>query len=458
MFPVLAIDIGSTKICALVADSKGEELHIAGVGIAKAAGLKKGSIVNIDLASKSIKSAVDEAIRMAGSILKSAYVSVSGAYTKGIDSFGIVNIPNREITVKEVNRAMQTALYNATVPSDFEVLHALPYDFKIDEQDCIQDPVGMSGNRMEVKVHIVSIQKSTLDNLKKTVTLAGLDIRNVVLSGYATSIAVLNDDERDLGVCVIDMGGSTCDTVFHIGNSIRVHEFLGVGGSHITGDLSMALHTPLSVAEKVKNEYGSLNPSQEAIIELPIIGNENQTQEVSLEVVSNVIYARVEETLLILAKQIQKSGFKNQLGAGVVLTGGMTKIEGLHELAAPLFDNMPVRIAKPKNLEGLFDSLKDPAFSTVVGLVLYAVGEHTLYEIDSNKKLLAKDVKLNAPKKAPIVEDELAKQEYDETNLQNLQNQTKENNNIADIMVDKDGDEDAPNAVKKLWRWATQIF
>ena len=453
MSSILAIDIGSTKVCTLIADYRDEKLHITGAGIAKASGLKKGSIVNIDQASKAIKSSINDATRVAGTILKKAYISVSGAYTKSLKSFGIVNIPSREITAKEVNRAMQTALYNANIPQEYELLHALPYDFKVDEQDNIQDPVGMSGSRLEVSVHIIAIQKSTLDNLKKTVQLAGVEIESVVLSGYASSIAVLNEDEKDLGVCVIDIGGATSDIVIHLGNAIRYHDFLGVGGSHVTGDLSMALHTPLSVAEQVKKEHGSLLGQENGIIELPVVGKENQTQEVSLEVVSNVIYARMEETLMILAKQLEKSGFKNQLGAGVVLTGGMTKLDGLHDVTSPIFDNMPVRIAKSKSIEGLFDSLKDPAFSTVLGLVRYASGEFTLYEIDCNKRLLTRDSALGSAAKLEMHADE----EINKNN-KNVENNALENANIADIMVDNESKGGIGDFFKKMWRWATQIF
>ncbi|MDQ1339496.1 MAG: cell division protein FtsA [Campylobacterota bacterium] len=449
MSSILAIDIGSTKICTLIAEYNNDKLHITGAGISKAQGLKKGSIVNIDLASKAIKKSIGDATRVAGTVLRKAYVSISGAYTKNLKSFGIVNVPNREITVKEVNRAMQTALYNANIPVEYELLHALPYDFRVDEQDNIQDPVGMSGSRLEVSVYIVAIQKSTLDNLRKTVTLAGVEIQSIVLSGYASSIAILNEDEKDLGVCVIDLGGATSDLVIHLGNAIRYHDFLGVGGSHITGDLSMALHTPLGSAEKIKIEHGSLLSQENSIIELPIIGNENSMQEVSLEVVSNVIYARVEETLMILAKQIEKSGFKNQLGSGIVLTGGMTKLEGMHEIASPIFDNMPVRIAKSKNIEGLFDSLKDPAFSTVLGLVRYGAGEHTLYEIDSNKRLLARDeIAENAVKMPSGEENYSNKNEISE----------EKNENIADIMISSDSKEGTSDFFKKMWRKATQIF
>ncbi len=389
--PILAIDVGSTKTCALIAEVKGGEPHITGTGISKSNGLKKGAITNIELASKSIKSAVSDAKRIAGMELTEAVVSISGAYTKSINSHGIVNVPSGEITLKEMNRAIQTALYNANIPTEYETIHVLPYDFKVDEQDFIEDPIDMSGNRLEVSVHIVTVQKSSLENLRKAVKLAGLEIANIVLSVYASSIAVLNRDEKELGVAVIDIGGATSNIAVHLGNSIRFNDFLAVGSNHITNDLSMALHTPIRDAEQVKLEYGSLHSLSNAIIELPTVGNEAEKQEVSLEIVSNVIYARAEETLMILAKSLEKSGFKSQIGAGVVFTGGMTKLEGLRDLTVSIFDNMPVRFAKPKAMGGLFENLKDPAYSTVIGLVLYAAGRNALYEVDSTKRLRLKE-------------------------------------------------------------------
>ncbi|MCJ7764895.1 MAG: cell division protein FtsA, partial [Thiovulaceae bacterium] len=294
---VLAIDIGSTKICAIIANIDVENnIQIIGAGIAKAQGLKKGSITNIELASKSIKSALADAKRVAGTEIKKATVSISGAYTKSLVSTGIVNIPNKEITLKEIERVMRTSLYNANIPNEYEVLHTLPFNFKVDDQDYIEDPLGMNASRLEVETHIITTQKSNFNNLRKAVRAAGVEVENVVLSGYASAIAVLNEDEKELGVGVVDMGGSTSNIVIHSGNSIRFNDFLGVGSNHITNDLSMALHTPLNVADNIKIQYGSLHTPNNDLIELPIIGDENSTHEVSLEVVHNVIYARVEET------------------------------------------------------------------------------------------------------------------------------------------------------------------
>ncbi len=385
---VLAIDIGSTKICAIIANIDSENnIQIIGAGIAKTQGLKKGSITNIELASKSIKSALADAKRVAGTELKKATVSISGAYTKSLVSSGIVNIPNKEITLKEIERVMRTSLYNANIPSEYEVLHTLPFNFKVDDQDYIEDPLGMNASRLEVETHIITTQKSNLSNLRKAVRAAGVDVEGVVLSGYASAIAVVNEDEKELGVGVVDMGGSTCNIVIHSGNAIRFNDFLGVGSNHITNDLSMALHTPLNVADNVKMQYGSLLTPNNDLIELPQIGDESSTHEVSLEVVHNVIYARVEETLMIIAQALEKSALREQMGAGIVLTGGFTNMEGLRELANALFDNMPVRIAKPLEVDGLFDKLRDPAYAGAIGLLRYEANGYALYEVDVNKKM-----------------------------------------------------------------------
>lgn len=394
---LLGIDIGSTKICAIIATCKDETPHIIGIGFHKSQGLKKGSITNIEQASRAIKDAVNDARRVAGTNINKAVISISGAYTKSTDSSGIVNIPNNEIGVKEINRVIQTALYNASIPSEYEVVHILPYNFKLDDQDFIDDPMGMSGNRLEVSVRIITAQRSSLGNLKKAIRSAGIEIENIVLSSYASSIAVLSEDEKSLGVACIDMGGSTCELMIHVGNSLRYNDFLGVGSNHITNDLAMALHTPQSIAEQVKIQYGGFSKASEDIdnlIEIPSIGgSDSGKHQVSLATVHNVIYARVEETLMILAKSLEHSNLKDQLGSGVVLTGGMVQLDGIRDLATALF-NAPVRLARPMEIDGLFTDLKGPECSTAIGLILYASGKYTNYEIDSEKRIRYRNEKL----------------------------------------------------------------
>ena len=450
---ILAIDIGSTKICAIIAQiNEDDSIQVIGAGTTKAQGLKKGSITNIELASKSIKSAISDAKRVAGSDIKKATVSISGAYTKSLNSNGIVNIPNKEISFKEIERVMQTSLYNANIPNEYEVLHALPFNFKVDDQDFIEDPLGMNASRLEVETHIITTQKSNLNNLKKAVRGAGIEVENVILNGYASSIATINSDEKELGVAVIDMGGNTSNITIHIGNSIKYNDFLGVGSNHVTSDLSMALHTPLNVADTVKLNYGSLLTPTNDLIELPIIGDETNTHEVSLEVVHNVIFARVEETLMILAQFIEGSGLKEQMGAGVILTGGFSKMEGIRDLAIATFGSMPVRIAKPLELDGLFDNLRGAEYSTAIGLVLYSASAYTPYEIDVNKKVRHSneipssemEVNLKNEQEIPIVP---AVQE-DEVKMDTM----------VTLPSQKEKKSDEAGAFSKFWNWATQLF
>lgn len=449
---VLAIDVGSTKICAIIAQIENDNsISITGAGTTKAQGLKKGSITNIELASRSIKTAVEDAKRVSGTDAKTAIVSISGAYTKSLNSNGIVNIQTKEISFKEIERVMHTSLYNANIPNEYEVLHALPFNFKVDDQDYIEDPLGMNAARLEVETHIITTQKSNLNNLRKAVQGAGVEVENIVLNSYASSIATLNDDEKELGVALIDMGGNTSNIAIHSGNSIRYNEFLGVGSNHVTSDLSMALHTPLNVADSVKLTYGSLLTPSNDLIELPVIGDENSTHEVSLEVVHNVIFARVEETLMILAQFIDKSGLKDQMGAGVVLTGGFSKMEGIRDLAVATFGSMPVRLARPIEMDGLFDNLRDAEYSSAIGLVMYSAFAYTPYEIDVNKRVRHTNELPTSHNHVNFNETELEipiapSEEITTDKMVNLE------------VAKKEKKSDEASSFSKFWNWATQLF
>ena len=451
---VLAIDVGSTKICAIIAQINDDnKITVIGAGVSKAQGLKKGTITNIELASRSIEEAVNDAKRVSGSAIDTAVVSMSGTYTKSLDSSGIVNLTSKEVGIKDIERVMQTSLYNAKIPNEYEVLHALPYNFKVDEQDLIDDPLGMNASRLEVETHIITTQKSSLNNLKKALKGAGITVENIILNGYASAIAVLDESEKELGVAVIDMGGTSCNIVIHVGNSIRYNDFLGVGSNHITNDLSMALHTPLNVANSIKLTYGSLSNESSDLIEIPKIGDENSKHEVSLAVVHDVILARVEETLMILAKIIENSGLKDQIGAGIVLTGGFAKMEGIKDYASVFFDSKPVRIAKPKELDGLFENLRSPEFSCAIGLVMHSAGGYTPYEIDVNKRVRhANETPIegrNANLKEEIKLDKPAAETKSDTKeaASGIVNITKRS---------KEQDQNSP--LSKFWNWATQLF
>ena len=450
---VLAIDVGSTKICAIIAQIGPEKkATVIGAGTAKSQGLKKGTITNIELASRSIAQAVNDAKRVSGSAIDTAIVSMSGTYAKSLDSSGIVNLTSKEVGIKDIERVMQTSLYNAKIPNEYEVLHALPYNFKLDDQDFIDDPLGMNASRLEVETHIITTQKSSLNNLKKAVRGAGIEAENIILNGYASSIAVLDESEKELGVAVIDMGGTSCNIVIHVGNAIRYNDFLGVGSNHITNDLSMALHTPLNVANEIKLSYGALDDESDDSIEIPKIGDENSKQEISLAVVRDVIAARVEETLMILAKIIENSGLKDQIGAGIVLTGGFAKMEGIKEYASVFFDSKPVRIAKPKELEGLFDNLRSPEYACAVGLIMHAAGYYTPYEIDVNKRVRHANETNIEPKSVHLKEDiKLEKQNDIKSEL------LDEKEQIVDI-TKKSKQPNENSALNKFWNWASQLF
>ncbi len=448
---VLAIDIGSSKVVAAIAQKEGEKSRLLGHGICKTQGVKKGAIVNIELASKSIKQAVSDAKRVSGTDINKAVISISGAYTKNIKSTGIVNIPHQEIGIKEINRAMQTALYNANIPDEYEVIHILPYNFKIDDQEFIEDPFGMNAARMEVECNVIIAQKSSLNNLKKAVKSSGIEINKIILSGYASCLSVISDDERELGVAVIDIGASTSEMVIHSGNSIRNLSFLGVGSHHITNDLSIALHTPLSVAEKVKVDYGNLKEVSNDLIEIPTMDDSGEKNEVSLEIVHNVILARIEETFMILSSLIEKSGLKGHIGAGIILTGGLTKLPGLKEAVSPFFDDNAIRIAKPKEIDGMFDELKDPSCSAIIGMLLYQLGSFTEYEIDSNRNLLTNKEELADRNLKNIQRNEEVAKPEENYKIEDEEAKTK--SEIADFAKN-----DTQKSLKKFWQWATKLF
>ncbi|QCT94693.1 cell division protein FtsA [Caminibacter mediatlanticus TB-2] len=441
---LLAIDLGSSKTTAIIAnyDEITDNISISGVGIAKTRGVKKGAIVNIDQASRSIKQAYNDAKRVAGVDVKKAIVSISSVYTKSIISYGIVNIPGNEITIKEINRAIQTALYNANIPQDYQLLQALPYDFKVDELSEIEDPAGMSGSRLEVSLHIIAVQKSGVENLKKTLKQAGLEIENIVSAGYASGLATLKDDEKELGVALIDIGATTSDLAIFVNKSLRHTDYLGVGSHHITNDLSMALHTPLSDAEEIKIKFGEYVKNDDELIEISVIGNEEEKQKASITTITQVIIARIEETFMLLNKEIEESGLKNKIGAGIVLTGGFTNFYNIKEIASQFFDGLPVRVGIPKKIDGLFENLKAPEFSTPIGLLLYGTKEGLTYEIDSNRQFRTKssfeEISKNIENNSQIIQKE-------------EKNEPKEE--LSSIMINNE-----PSFWQKIKTWLSNLF
>ncbi|NLK66688.1 MAG: cell division protein FtsA [Campylobacteraceae bacterium] len=423
---ILGLDIGSVNISAAIAkfSPDSDNLSISGIGRARTNGLKKGVVTNIEKASTSIRQAAKEAMKTAGCKPDRVVVSIAGAYTGSVKSQGIVSVPSGEISINEIKRAMQMAQDNAIIDKDQVILHVLPYEFKVDGQDHIEDPIGMSGSRLEVFTHVITAEGNSIRNLIKATNMAGLKIDNMVLAGYASALATLTKDEKELGVGLIDLGGATCDIVVHLGNSIVYNDTLPVGSTNITMDLSRALNTPLANAEEIKINYTKLLESGVSELQLPTMGEVSLTHEASMDIVTKVIYARIEETILLLLNKFENSGYLNKLGSGLVLTGGMSKLDDIRNLTSLMFDNIPVRIAKPRSVDGLFEVSEDAKNSCVVGLCLYGSGEFTRYEIDSNGELKYKDSHLKSMtstksvNSAPVIEKE--KVEYKEDKSEDL--------------------------------------
>ncbi|WP_181227304.1 cell division protein FtsA [Helicobacter pylori] len=411
---VIGVDIGSRKICAIVAEFKEGVLRIIGTAhqdskeiTSKA--IKRGRINSLSHASNAIKEVINNAKKMAGLNADGdknnpmphfgeyhpktkAIVSFSGAYTESIrDVTGVASTKDNVVTIDEINRAINNACAKAGLDNDKHILHALPYRFTLDKQE-VNDPLGMSGTRLEVFIHIVHTEKNNIENLEKIMIQSGVEIENIVINSYAASIATLSNDEKELGVACVDMGGETCNLTIYSGNSIRYNKYLPVGSHHLSTDLSHMLNTPFPYAEEVKIKYGDLSfesseetPSQN--VQIPTTGSDgNESHIVPLSKIQTIMRERALETFEIIHRSIQDSGLEEHLGGGVVLTGGMALMKGIKELAKAHFTNYPVRLAAPMekyNIMGMFEDLKDPRFSVVVGLILYKAGGHTNYERDS---------------------------------------------------------------------------
>jgi cell division protein FtsA len=368
---IVGLDLGTTKTCAIIGEITDTGIDIVGLGTYPSEGLRKGVVVNIDSTVESIKGAVEEAEHMSGCEISSVYAGVAGGHIKGQNSLGIVAVKGREVDEDDVERAIEASTAIA-MPADREILHTLPQCFVVDEQDGIKDPVGMSGVRLEAKVHIVTGAVSSIQNIVKSVNRVGLDLNGIVLEQLASGEAVLSSDERDLGVVLIDIGGGTTDIAVFSEGSIKHTAILPVGGNYVTSDIAAGLRTPLSDAEKIKIKYGSAFSSliqKDEVIEVPSVGG-REPREVSRQILGRVIEARMDEILNLAYKEIIKSGHEELLAAGVVLTGGAAILDGVTELAEQIF-NMPVRRGYPKGIGGLTDIVNSPLYATAVGLVIY---------------------------------------------------------------------------------------
>ncbi|MFM6929636.1 MAG: cell division protein FtsA [Bdellovibrio sp.] len=375
--PVLAgLDIGSTKVCFVIGTVNPEgKIEVAGVGTAPNTGIRQGVVVNIEATTDSIKKAKEEAELMSGYTVSEVWVGVSGTHISSFDSKGMVAIKNREVTTSEIDRVIEAAKAVA-VPTDRTVLHILPREFKVDGQDGITDPVGMSGVRLEAQVHIVTGSQTAISNTVKCVEKAGLKIAGLVLSQLASSTAVISNDEKSLGVVVVDMGGGTCNALYFVNGSVAHSSIIPVGGSHFTHDVAVGLRTPQFAAEDLKKKHGCAMASMvndNETVEVEGVGG-RKARMIPRKDLADIIEARAEETLNLIANDIRMSGVMPMLGSGIVLTGGASQLDGLIEMGEFIFD-IPVRRGAPREIGGLTDVVKSGEFSAAVGLLQYGLSQ-----------------------------------------------------------------------------------
>ncbi|MDD4952163.1 MAG: cell division protein FtsA [Desulfovibrionaceae bacterium] len=372
---VVGLDIGTTKICAVVGESSGKAVNIVGIGASPSTGLRRGVVVNIEQTVQSIKRALEEAELMAGCEIRSVYAGIAGSHIKGFNSHGVIAVKGGEVIQKDVDRAIEAAKAVA-IPLDREVIHTLPQEFIVDDQRGIVDPLGMAGVRLEVKVHIVTGAVTSAQNIVRSCHRAGLDVSNIVLESLASSKAVLSAEEREIGVALVDIGGGTTDLAIFSKDSIKHTSVLALGGNNLTNDIAFGLRTPMVSAEKIKIEHGcamSELVTSDETIEVPSVGGRD-SRAISKKVLADICEPRCEEVLALVDQDLIKSGFKNNIAAGVVLTGGSSLISGMAELAEQIFD-LPVRIGYPEQVGGLKDLVNSPIYATAVGLLMHGVDE-----------------------------------------------------------------------------------
>ncbi len=374
---VVGLDIGTTKICCIVGEvaeaGPNPVIDIVGIGTAPSTGLRKGCVVNIDATVESITKAVEEAELMAGVEISTVYTGIAGGHIKSFNSTGIVAIKDKEITQQDVQRVIDAAKAVA-IPLDREVIHIIPQEYVIDHQDGIREPIGMSGVRLEAKVHIVTGAVASAQNIIKCANKAGLNVAEICLEPIASSEAVLSQDEKELGVVLVDIGGGTSDIAIFKEGAVVYTGVLAIGGNHITSDIAVGLRTPQNEAEKIKIKYGCAMSSMvkpDETIEVPGVGG-RKSRILSRRLLAEIIEPRVEEIFSLIQREVMKSGYQDLLSGGVVITGGSTLLEGMPELAEFVFE-MPVKRGVPQDIGGLRDVVNCPKFATGVGLLKYGI-------------------------------------------------------------------------------------
>ncbi len=384
---IVALDIGTSKVVAIIGEiNDGNEVEIIGFGHHRSYGMKKGVVVNIESTVQSIQRAVEEAELMAGCQVHSVYAGIAGSHIKSLNSHGIVAIKDREVSPFDVDRVIDAARAVA-IPADQKVLHVIPQEYIIDKQEGIREPVGMSGVRLEAKVHLVTGAVSAAQNIIKCVRRCGLEVDDIILEQLASSYSVLSDDEKELGVCIIDIGGGTTDIAVFTEGAIRHTAVIPIAGDQVTNDIAVALRTPTQNAEDIKIKYACAltqlaNP--EETIEVPSVGD-RPARRLARQTLAEVIEPRYEELFTLIQAELRRSGFEDLCAAGIVLTGGTSKMEGVVELAEEIF-HMPVRLGVPQGVTGLIDVVRNPIHATGVGLLLFGMNNRGNASSNFNEK------------------------------------------------------------------------
>ncbi|MGD9598926.1 MAG: cell division protein FtsA [Steroidobacteraceae bacterium] len=370
---IVGLDIGTSKVVALVGEVAPDgTIEVIGLGSQPSRGLKRGVVVNIESTVQSIQRAVEEAELMAGCEIHSVFAGIAGSHVRSINSHGVVAIRDREVSQHDVMHVIDAAKAVA-IPADQKILHVLPQEFIIDGQEGIRDPIGMSGVRLEAKVHIVTGADSAAQNIEKCIQRCGLEVDDVVLEQLASSFATLTEDEKELGVCIVDIGGGTTDLAVFSGGAIRHTAVIPIAGDQVTNDIAVSMRTPTHYAEDIKVRYACAlsqlaNPDES--IEVPSVGD-RPARRLARQTLAEIVEPRYEELFGLVRDELRHSGFEEAIAAGVVLTGGSAKMEGAIELAEEVF-HVPVRLGLPQQVQGLTDVVRNPIYSTAVGLLLYA--------------------------------------------------------------------------------------
>ena len=368
---IVGLDVGTTKICAVVGEVEGNKINIIGIGTHPSIGLRKGVVVNIESTVESIQKAIEEAELMAGCEISSVYAGIAGGHITGFNSRGIVAIKGPEVTKNDVERVIDAARAVA-IPMDREVIHVIPQEFIIDDQGGIQNPAGMSGVRLEAKIHIVTGAVTSAHNIVKCANRSGLDVCDIVLEPLASGEAVLTDEEKDLGTALLDLGGGTSDLAIFFGKNIKHTFVLSLGGNNLTNDISIGLRASQAEAEKIKIKYGTCiarDISNEETIEVPGMGG-RKPRKLPRQILGEILEPRIEEIFTLVKREIFRAGMDNFITSGLVLTGGTSLLHGITDIAESIFD-VPSRLGTPRGISGLIDVVNNPMYATGVGLVLY---------------------------------------------------------------------------------------